>query len=256
MASSKFSGLRSKSLPNSLHSQDLESGRLEPTAAPHSTHSEDLVSLDNVIVDDFSCRSEPDVASDGTFPESVSLCNHSSSPEFRPGYHEGLLVVLERLAKLLTQEPVGDAWDLPFDRTAEDVDWAREVLDAIHNRGNSIPELPTGISDPFMASLVHMVNKRCSWRCVSQFVGQDMKEWSQFKPSVWKHLPSWEVLRKASRIPMVMDMPLQPDSADLKKLLTETFPIPATLRISICDLLEDGHCNRFETTLGSVMHCE
>lgn len=129
--------LKSASLPNSLHSLALEHGNVQSKSLPTSLHAEDLAPLESVVVGSHVHESTAEHPGD------------SVQYHFKPGYSVGLLHVLERLAEAILEGTLGqDA------QTSDDAAWAKSILDTFSNRDLPVFKLSTTTKDPILRKTV------------------------------------------------------------------------------------------------------
>ena len=204
-------------------------------------------------------------------PRALEVATELSQPSiFRPGYDEGLLATIGRVAEAILDDRIGKFADL--------VKWATQVLDAIQRRDQSIPELPNEGAPPSLETLLRYLDEQ---RHLSPSTGHSSERPtmdSRSKPTCRKQLKlgwqSIELLEKLSksRIPSVMPS-LQKlrskiwkctgtsselDWSSLRCLATYHFPMHALMRAMVCDIGDADHGfddRRFETAVGSVVEC-
>ena len=201
-----------------------------------------------------------------------------SEDEFRPGYEEGLLVILRRFARLVVskrrQEDFEIGTRIPMKRIRhtveeqENLSWARNTLSAIKNRDGLLPELPTDISHPLLKRFVIRVNQRrhesiCPGSCNDQ-EGSSVPDASNLSMPVPdllqpKDPPAWGSSMKRHLFELFHYLSRTEDQQQKLKTIADAVtyvcPLPASLRVTVCDF-GNGEYDRFDTTLDAVITSE
>ena len=197
--------------------------------------------------------------------------------KFRPGYEEGLLVILRRFARFIVSKrrqkhfealryfpkpPELYQLEIP-----ENLVWARTTLSAITNRDEVLPQLPTDVSHPLLRRLVLQVNRRrhmslCNGRRGPQEDLLDPPDHSNpglLPQADCKGSPPLMTSRLFKLFRFLSGYTDQQQQRESLKAIvgdvTAVFPLVGSLRVTVCDL-GDGTYNKFDTTLNCLTASE
>lgn len=253
MPSSENIKLETVSSPSPSRHRDPEGETIASRDVSSSVHLGDPTPLEAVVV------SNPGDSADETDE------TDAENNKFRPGYEEGLLVILRNFARLV--ESGRGRWDFGWDTSEEpfnfhhieehkNLDWARATLTAIKNRDDGIlPQLSTNVSHLLLKRLVFQVNRsRHISECPSRRVPREGLSSRLSQPD-----PPGSGLSITSRLFRVfhtLSAHLDQLQAwhSLKKeadAMTTTCPLQSSLRVTVCDF-GDGEYQKFDTTLGTL----
>ena len=257
MPSSENIELETVSSPSPSRHRDPGGESIASRDVPSSVHSGEPAPLDAVVVPNPVGGADETDESD------------AKNDKFRPGYEEGLLVILQKFARLVVSKRRREDFirherhiclpppNLHHIEEYENLAWARTTLSAIENRDDILlPRLPTNVSHPLLKRLVSLVNRR---RHISKCPGSRASQESP--PSSWHSSdlssrlaqadPSGSGLSIMSRLFRVFRTLSGHAWQSFKKEaddMTTTCPLPGSLRVTVCDF-GDGKYQKFDTTL-------
>ena len=119
-------------------------------SSPESSSDADVVPQNSVVVVDNSTH------------VSKTMKAPIQDLPFVPGFEEGLIAILRRVAAaILAESPVRsiDIWWISAG--LEDIIWAREILSNGHKPNKSNLEIPMDVSHPHLHIIALITNKRC-----------------------------------------------------------------------------------------------
>ena len=263
MPSSEDIALEAVSSPSSSRQRDLGGENVGSEHVPSSLHSGDPAPLDAVVVPDLVRGAEETDESD------------EKDDEYRPGYEEGLLVILRTFAREIGDERGRKGFKMRYKpnhiERQENLAWASTALSAIKNRNEFLPKLPTDVSHPLLRRIVFQVNRR---RHVSTCIGRGDSHEGPPSPDLSKSsMPASGLLQQAdpqgSRPSMTSRLlkflrflsgytDQQQEWHSLKTIadaVTSVCPLVGSLRVTVCDF-GDGTYSKFDTTLDLVTASE
>ena len=251
MPSSENIKLETVSSPSPSRHRDPEGEIIASRDVPSSVHLGDPTPLEAVVVSNPGDSADESDESD------------AENDKFRPGYEEGLLIILRNFARLV--ESTGDfEWQtstepLNFHHIEEhkNLDWARATLTAIENRDDGIlPQLSTNVSHLLLKRLVFQVNRR---RHISECPGRRVSRESLSSRLSQADPPGsgLSITSRLFRVFHTLSAHLDQLQAwhSLKKeadAMTTTCPLQSSLRVTVCDF-GDGEYQKFDTTLGTLI---
>lgn len=262
--------LEAGSSPSSSRQRDPGGEDVASRHVRNSVHSGGPAPLDAVVVSDPVDGDDENDESDAT------------KDEFRPGYEEGLLVILQRYARLVVSKRRREKFEESYGplnphylEEDENLKWARTTLSAIKNRDGKrdkfLPELPTDVSHPLLRRIVFQVNQRrhmsiCRGRRGSpeRFPMSGLSKGSM--PALGLLLqadPPGSAPSMTSRLfksfrSLSGHTDQQQEWQSLKTIaddVTRICPLQGSLRATVCDF-GDGAYDRFDTTLDLVTNSE
>ena len=259
MPSSEDIALEAVSSPSSSHQRDLGAEIVGTGHAPSSLHSGDPAPLDAVVVPNLVRGADETGESD------------EKDDEFRPGYEEGLLVILRTFAREIGGERGRKGLKRRYKpnhiERQENLAWASTALSAIKNRNEFLPKLPTDVSHPLLKRIVFQVNQR---RHMSLYHSRRDPQEGPPSPDLSKSsMPASGLLQQAdpqgsgpsmmSRLFKIFRFlsgytDQQQEWQSLKKIadtVTTVCPLVGSLRVTVCDF-GDGTYSKFDTTLDLV----
>lgn len=255
--------LEARSSSSSSRQRDARGEDVASRHVRNSVHSGGPAPLDAVVVP---------VGRDEEIDESNTM-----KDKFRPGYEEGLLVILQRFAHLIVSESRrkdfggGSPLDPTHLEAHENLEWARTALSAIKNRDEFLPELPTDVSHPLLRRFVFQVNQRrhvsiCRGRRGSpeRFPMSGLSNGSMPAPGLLLQAdPPGSCPSMTSRLfksfrSLSGHTDQQQEWQSLKTIaddVTRICPLEGSLRATVCDF-GDGTYDKFDTTLDLVENSE
>ena len=226
-------------------------------------HPGDLAPLDAVVVRDPLGGADEIDESD------------EKDDDFRPGYEEGLLVILRTFAREVGCDRGRTGFKRRFKSNhierQENLAWASTALSAIKNRNEFLPKLPTDVSHPLLRRIVFQVNQR---RHMSLYHSRRDPQEGPPSPDLSKSsMPASGLPQQAdphgsgpsmtSRLFKIFHFlsgytDQQQEWQSLKTIadaVTTVCPLVGSLRVTVCDF-GDGTYSKFDTTLDLVTASE